>query len=131
MKVEVTGQPGSSLCIRSKGFVVGLGVLRRLTFELFGPFVARDMTVHNAIRGGELADGMQGALSKVLTSQVVDACCEKAGEVGIGDAGRGGVPVNEGGSANLVSKGNRAARLLFAIRGECGKRFKYLKSFSK
>ena len=60
----------------------------------------------------------------MLVPQVVDTGCEKAGEGCIGNAGRGSLPVNEGGSAYLVSKVGGAAGLMFAVCGERRKAFK-------
>ncbi len=67
---------------------------------------------------------MPGTLSKILASQVVDACGEEASEVCVRDASWGRLPVNEGRVVDLISKGGGATRLLLTIGGKSREKLK-------
>ncbi len=85
---------------------------------LLAALVLGYVAVDNPIRSREHVQCIQRTVCKLCASEVVDARCEEACEVDVGNAGRGVVPIDHGRITDLVAEGRGSGWLLFAIYGK-------------
>ena len=82
---------------------------------VLGALVFGDVAIDNTVCSSKLFEGIQGAVSRLLSPEAIGASSKEACEVRIGYARWCCAPVNDGRVIDLFSERGRAARLIPAI----------------